>query len=292
MKLLPRQVESIIDRNPPQITRDMGLRDAIALITQNASQFAVDRIKSVCGVVLEENHLAGLLTERDIVQGLAQGIDLESGTVGDLLTKMPITLKFAQIENFIANFPQLFQFFQQNQTRHLPIVDNQDNFWGIISDESLYSLFASMDLDSQKSEQSSVITSPIKNFSDHGTLENSLQFCEYSLDSLNLIMGNISEGIIVLSRLGEIIFANPAAEKMFSLPPKQLIGVSLGIPISLDELFEMEIIRRNGEVGVGEVQVSQFFWAQQSCYFVSLRDITARKKRMTNFGKVKNATKL
>jgi PAS domain S-box-containing protein len=91
-------------------------------------------------------------------------------------------------------------------------------------------------------------------------------------------MKNVSEGIVILSKSGEIIFANVAAGQMFNLPAEQLIGVSLGIPISLNELFEMEIIRRNGEIGVGEVQVSQFIWDCQSCYFVSLRDITARKR--------------
>jgi PAS domain S-box-containing protein len=91
-------------------------------------------------------------------------------------------------------------------------------------------------------------------------------------------MRNVSEGIVILSKSGEIIFANVAAGQMFNLPSEQLIGVSLGIPISLNDIFEMEIIRRNGEVGVGEVQVSQFVWDCQFCYFVSLRDITARKR--------------
>lgn len=270
MNLLSAQVESIIDKLPLQVARETGLRDAIALIAKNSSQ-------NRYAVVLEEGCLAGILTERDVVQAIAEGIDLVTATVNDVLEYPAIALPLSQAENLIDNPPKLFRFFQTNQIQFLPVLDSEDKFFGIISRENLDLRFNSRNLIPEPSPQFPMITD-LMTPSDRGNLEleeSEFLFCGLSLDT---IMKNVSEGIVILSKSGEIIFANVAADQMFNLPPDQLIGGSLGIPISLNELFEMEIIRRNGEVGVGEVQVSQFVWDRQSCYFVSLRDITARKK--------------
>ena len=270
MNLLSTQVESIIDKVPLQIAREAGLREAIALIAKNSSQ-------SHYVVVVEENRLAGILTERDVVEWSAEGIDLDSATVNDVLKSSAIAIGLSQAQNLLKNLPQLIQFFQKYQIRYLPILDNEDKFFGIIARESLDLWFHSRNLALEQSAQVPIITDLITP-RDRGALEpeeSEFLFCRLSLDT---IMKNVSEGIVILSKSGEIIFANVAAGQMFNLPAEQLIGVSLGIPISLNELFEMEIIRRNGEIGVGEVQVSQFIWDCQSCYFVSLRDITARKR--------------
>ena len=269
MNLLSPQVESVIDKVPLQIARETGLREAIALIAKSASQ-------SHYIVVLEEGRLAGILSERDVVQWIAEGIDLNSATVNDVLKPLAIALPLSQAENLLKNSSQLIQFFHKYQIRYLPVLDNENQFFGIIARESLELGVNSRNLVPEPSSQFPMITDLIT-FSDRGTLEreeSEFLVCGLSLDTL---MTNVSEGIVVLSKSGEIIFANVAAGQMFNLPPDQLIGVSLGIPISLNDIFEMEIIRRNGEVGVGEVQVSQFMWDCQSCYFVSFRDITARK---------------
>jgi PAS domain S-box-containing protein len=270
MNLLSTQVESIIDKVPLQIAREAGLREAIALIAKNSSQ-------SHYVVVVEENRLAGILTERDVVQWIAKGIDLDSATVNDVLKSSMIAIGLSQAQNLLKNLPQLIQFFQKYQIRYLPVLDNEDKFFGIISGESLDLWLHSRNLALDQSVQVPMITDLITP-RDRGALdleESEFLFCGISLDT---IMKNVSEGIVILSKSGEIIFANVAAGQMFNLPAEQLIGVSLGIPISLNDIFEMEIIRRNGEIGIGEVQVSQFIWDCQSCYFVSLRDITARKR--------------
>jgi PAS domain S-box-containing protein len=270
MNLLSTQVESIIDKVPLQIAREAGLREAIALIAKNSSQ-------SHYVVVVEENRLAGILTERDVVQWIAEGIDLDSATVNDVLKSPAIAIGLSQSQNLLKNLPQFIEFFQKYQIRYLPVLDHEDKFFGIITRESLDLWFHARNLAVEQSAQVPIITDLISP-RDRGALEleePEFLFCGLSLDT---IMKNVSEGIVILSKSGEIIFANVAAGQMFNLPAEQLIGVSLGIPISLNDIFEMEIIRRNGEIGVGEVQVSQFIWECQSCYFVSLRDITARKR--------------
>ncbi len=269
MNLFSTQVESIVDQVPLQIARETSLREAIARMAKSASQ-------SYYVVVLEEGRLAGILTERDVVKAIADGIDLNTATVNDVLKFPAIALPLSQAENLLKNSSQLIQFFHKYQIRYLPVLDNENQFFGIIARESLELGVNSRNLVPEPSSQFPIITDLIIP-SDRGILEreeSEFLVCGLSLDTL---MTNVSEGIVVLSKSGEIIFANVSAGQMFNLPPDQLIGVSLGIPISLNDIFEMEIIRRNGEVGVGEVQVSQFMWDCQSCYFVSFRDITARK---------------
>ncbi len=274
MDFLLESIESIIDRNPLQIARDKSLREAIFLMGK-----ATD--KATCVVVIENIQLVGLLAEKDALQWINQEINLETTTIDDILTRSlmtklwrsPITIQLFQIQNLL----QITQLFQQNHTHHLVILDSEDNFLGIITDANFYLLLNSINSVSDQEEKLSEV-SLLNNNIDIKNIENlepKLNTCENYLDT---IINNISEGIVILNQSGEIIFANPSAGQMFGLSPPQLMGVSLGIPISLNDLFEMEIIRRNGEIGVGEVQVSQIIWDGNPCYFVSLRDITARKK--------------
>ena len=130
MNLLSPQVESVIDKVPLQIARETGLREAIALIAKSASQ-------SHYIVVLEEGRLAGILSERDVVQWIAEGIDLNSATVNDVLKPLAIALPLSQAENLLKNSSQLIQFFHKYQIRYLPVLDNENQFFGIIARESL-----------------------------------------------------------------------------------------------------------------------------------------------------------
>ena len=106
MNLLSTRVESIVDKVPLQIARETSLREAIALIAKNSSQ-------SHYVVVVEENRLAGILTERDVVQWIAEGIDLDSATVNDVLKSSVIAIGLSQTQNLLNNLPQFIQFFQK-----------------------------------------------------------------------------------------------------------------------------------------------------------------------------------
>jgi CBS domain-containing protein len=139
MNLLSQQIKSIIDKVPLQIAREMVLREAIALMAKNSDQ-------SRYAVVVEEGRLAGILTERDVVQAIAEGIDLDTATVNDVLRSPAIALSLSQAQNLINNPLQLLQFFQKYQIQYLPVLDCEDKFFGIISQESVYLWTNSKDL--------------------------------------------------------------------------------------------------------------------------------------------------
>ena len=129
MNLLSQQVKSISDKVPLQIGGETGLREAIALMAKNSDQYH-------CVVVVEEGRLMGILTEQDVVQWIAQGVDLDTATVNDVLKPTAIALPLSQSQNLLENPLQLLQFFQKYQIRYLPILDNEDKFFGIIARES------------------------------------------------------------------------------------------------------------------------------------------------------------
>ncbi|CAN1211498.1 hypothetical protein TUMEXPCC7403_14945 [Tumidithrix helvetica PCC 7403] len=95
---------------------------------------------------------------------------------------------------------------------------------------------------------------------------------------LNSIVDLVSDGILILNRYGQVIFANPSAGKMFGMQPEQLNGFDLGVPITLNKPFEIFILGSNGKIDVGEVVVSQMDWDNQLSYLTSIRDITERKQ--------------
>lgn len=95
---------------------------------------------------------------------------------------------------------------------------------------------------------------------------------------LQTIVNQSSDGIIILSQQGKIVFANPAAEKIFNLHIGELKDVELGIPITIDHPFEMDFLTKSGKIKIAEVLVTQIEWDNQMSYLTSIRDITDRKQ--------------
>jgi PAS domain S-box-containing protein len=99
-----------------------------------------------------------------------------------------------------------------------------------------------------------------------------------SEEHLQTIVNQSSDGIVILNQQGRIIFANPAAEKIFNLHIGELKDVDLGIPITIDRPFEMDFHTSTGKVKIAEVLVTKIEWDNELSYLTSIRDITDRKQ--------------
>ena len=99
-----------------------------------------------------------------------------------------------------------------------------------------------------------------------------------SENHLNLIVSNVSDGILILDQDGIIIFANPTAGKIFGVPTEQLIGLIMGVPNELSNQFEISLLLENNRIAESEVQVVLIEWDNQTAYLISLHDITKRQK--------------
>jgi PAS domain S-box-containing protein len=92
----------------------------------------------------------------------------------------------------------------------------------------------------------------------------------------NLFLLN-TEAMLILDPDFSIIFANPAAEKIFGRSSEALSGVPFGYPVITGELTEIEIPRRDGTVALCNMRTSVISWEDKPANMVIIRDITERK---------------
>lgn len=139
-------LETAIDRQPAMVTPDTPLVKAIALMghlwkidctleaNNNELDFTFPQAhRSGCILVMEQDQLVGILTERDIVKLTAQELAFESLTVGEVMTHPVVTL---DQNNFKDIFAALF-LFRRYRIRHLPIVQEQEKVIGVVSPETI-----------------------------------------------------------------------------------------------------------------------------------------------------------
>ncbi len=100
-----------------------------------------------------------------------------------------------------------------------------------------------------------------------------------SRDRLRGIIERLPDGIVVVDTMGNIRFANPAAERLFGRTAKELIGTPFGFPLIIGETTEIDIVQRGGaDICYAELRVVDTEWEDQQMKLVALRDVTDRKR--------------
>ncbi|WP_066426956.1 PAS domain S-box protein [Anabaena sp. 4-3] len=95
-----------------------------------------------CVLVVEDNKLVGIFTEKDIVKCTAMGLDLETATLAEVMSNSPVTLKKSQFTNiFIA-----LNLFRQYKIRHLAVVDDHNHIIGLVTPTTVRQLLQAADL--------------------------------------------------------------------------------------------------------------------------------------------------
>ncbi|MFI3155903.1 MAG: EAL domain-containing protein [Methylococcaceae bacterium] len=96
-----------------------------------------------------------------------------------------------------------------------------------------------------------------------------------ALANLNLILETITDGILVVDRLGFVLYTNQSAERIFD--QDALLGTKLAIPVSSGETpQEINLVRRSG-LGWAELRSAPIEWDGRRAYVIGVRDITERK---------------
>jgi CBS domain-containing protein len=83
------------------------------------------KISSV--LVTEDGYLIGILTERDMVKAVAEGIDTENVHVRDYMTPTPVAV------NPEMSVEEGVQIMLEHGFRHLPVVDGERELKGVVS---------------------------------------------------------------------------------------------------------------------------------------------------------------
>ncbi|HLG45945.1 MAG TPA: response regulator [Reyranella sp.] len=86
-----------------------------------------------------------------------------------------------------------------------------------------------------------------------------------------------ADGILVVDENGVVLFANPAAEKIFGRPPHALVGSPIGVPVTAGETAEIAVHRPDGRPLEAEVRVVETTWNHRPARLATVRDISGRK---------------
>jgi CBS domain-containing protein len=105
--------------------------ETLASLTQVAEALAADEIGALC--VVEQDALAGIVSERDIVTHVAAGADPAHLTAGDVMSNDLITVGPDDPVLLVART------MREAQVRHLPVVDN-GLISGIVSIRDLFNV--------------------------------------------------------------------------------------------------------------------------------------------------------
>jgi diguanylate cyclase (GGDEF)-like protein len=101
---------------------------------------------------------------------------------------------------------------------------------------------------------------------------------QQSENKLNTIITYIKDGILIINESGVVKFANPAAAQMFDKQLSDLIDHELGLPIVVEKVAEIDILRSNGILGRAEITVADAEWLEQKVSIVAMRDVSERNQ--------------
>jgi len=93
----------------------------------------------------------------------------------------------------------------------------------------------------------------------------------------NLITKN-ADGIVVVDLEGQILFVNPAGERLMGRPAGKIIGTTFGFLTEEGKTTEIEVINPGFGISHAEMRVVETEWEGQPAHLASLRDISERKE--------------
>jgi CBS domain-containing protein len=116
---MDQSIRDVMTPNPSTISRSASVLDAAQLMRGN-------NIGDV--IVLEDDRLFGILTDRDIVvRGLAERLDPETIPVSEICSRDLTTIEPT------ATIEQAERLMREKAIRRLPVVDERGHVMGIVS---------------------------------------------------------------------------------------------------------------------------------------------------------------
>ncbi len=150
-------LELAIIRDPLTVSSQATVSNVIALMSQargdrydcainsNCSDYPKDTgsivpLVTSCVLVMENSHLLGIVTQRDIVKLTTKGKSLEGISVAEVMTRELVTLSMAEFKDIFTALNLL----RQHRIRHLPILGNDGELLGIVTQTSILQVLESV----------------------------------------------------------------------------------------------------------------------------------------------------
>ncbi len=109
-----------------------------------------------------------------------------------------------------------------------------------------------------------------------------------SQESFRSIVDKSEAAILVVNKEGILKFANNASELIFRRPVDELVGNHIGYIAQFDSKAEINIFRKDGTVGIGEITTTMTSWENKSAWLVLVNDITEHKQLHEKLEKAKD----
>jgi len=138
--MFPLSQNHPINYNFLRVALDTSLLDVIKLLSESHKDRQNQGLS--CVVVINQERLVGLITERDIVKISSQQLPLEKLVVAEVMTRDLITFSVDKL----GNITDLIDVFRRYKIRHLPIVNQNREILGIVTPESIRSGLQPLDL--------------------------------------------------------------------------------------------------------------------------------------------------
>lgn len=106
--------------------------EVICLLPQGETDWP-SRNRSSCALVMVDEQLLGIFTERDLVRLLAEEADLEAIAISEVMTHPVITMKRSEASSIFGVLALL----KQHRIRHLPLLDDTGALLGLITQTSI-----------------------------------------------------------------------------------------------------------------------------------------------------------
>ena len=91
---------------------------------------------------------------------------------------------------------------------------------------------------------------------------------------LKHLINNSPDGALIIDYDGDVVFANPAAEKLFGRYGDTLTGKPFGFPVVDSDRTELDILHADGTMSVAAMRDPEAQWDGKMSFLITLRDIT------------------
>ncbi|WP_341530758.1 PAS domain S-box protein [Nostoc sp. UHCC 0302] len=143
-------LDHVLDRSPLTISPDSYVVEAIVLMSQKRSinytftNFNQSLDSRCCNqeasdyvLIVDGKHLLGIFTVKDVVRVTASSRDLSKVKIAEVMTQQVVSLKQSDCQNILTALLLL----HQHQIRHLPILDDDGQLLGIVTETDLLQVF-------------------------------------------------------------------------------------------------------------------------------------------------------
>ncbi len=252
-------LEQIVEFSPLIVLPDTPLMDVLALMNRVSSDILESKSDfSSCVLVVEETSLIGILTLRDIVRLTGMGRDLSSVTISEVMTQPVISLRLAPAENALT----ALSFMHQHGIRHLPVVDEQGQLVGLITQDRIRQVIQPVHLLKLRYVTEVMITEVIHALPTTSVLALSQMMSDRQISCVVIVaqqktelipVGMITEKDIIKFQLQRLDIAQTQAQAVMSTP---VLSISPTESLwTVHQLIQERRVRRLAVVGEqGELQ--------------------------------------